>query len=99
VYPTGVAGTSALASVGIVGNNIISVTQSAMTSALGSLTVTTHVSIALTGVYGTGAISQILVWGDVVPGQDPEWGVIDDSQSPSWGAIDDSQTPDWQEVA
>ena len=81
---TGLAGTSALASVGIIGNNIIGITSGALTSGLGSLTVTIHVDIALTGLAGTGGISQILVWGIIVPGQDPEWAAVSDSQDPEW---------------
>ena len=70
-----------------------------MTSGLGSLTVTIHVDIALTGLAGTGGISQILVWGIIVPGQDPEWETIDDSQSPSWGDVDEAQDPEWTDIA
>jgi hypothetical protein len=70
-----------------------------MTSGLGSLTVTTHVTIAITGVYGTGAVSTLTVWGEIQPGQTPDWTGVTDSQSPSWSEVSDSQTPDWKEVA
>jgi len=99
VYPTGVTGTSALASVGIIGVNVIAVTTDALTSGLGSLTVVGHSNVALTGVYGTGAITSVLVWGVIVPGQDPEWAVISDSQSPSWGDVDEAQDPEWTDIA
>jgi hypothetical protein len=55
--------------------------------------------VSVTGVEGTGQISQLTVWGPVIPGQDAEWAVIDDSQTPGWSEIDDSQTPNWKEVA
>ena len=51
MYPTGVAGTSALGSVGLITVNVIAVTQSAMTSALGSITAVGHANIALTALY------------------------------------------------
>ena len=70
-----------------------------MTSSLGDITATTHVTIAVTGLAGTGHISQLLVWSEVIPGQDAEWAVIDDSQTPNWSATDDDQDADWQEVA
>ena len=84
MYPTGLAGTSALASVGIIGNNIIGITSDALTSGLGSLTVTIHVDIALTGVYGTGGTGFLLVWDEIVPNQNPSYSVISPSQSPDW---------------
>ena len=59
-----------------------------MTSGLGSLTVTIHVNITVTGVYGTGAVSTLTVWGEIDPGV-----------TTSWSAVSDSQTPDWKEVA
>ena len=71
----------------------------AATGAVGSLTTTSHANIYPTGVVGTGQITSVLVWGKVVPGQDPEWDGVNDSQSPSWGAVDDAQSPGWQEVA
>ena len=70
-----------------------------MTSSLGDITATTHVTIAVTGLAGTGHISQLLVWSEVVPGQDAEWAGVNDSQSPSWSAVDDDQDPVWEEVA
>ena len=87
MYPTGVAGTSALGTLTLVTNNIIAVTTDALTSALGSVTATGEANTSVTGVYGTGEISQILVWGIIVPGQDPSWGGIDDSQSPGWQEV------------
>ena len=70
-----------------------------MTSSLGDITATTHVTIAVTGLAGTGNISQLLVWSEIIPGQDAEWAVIDDSQTPNWSEIDESQSPDWTDVA
>ena len=57
------------------------------------------VGTSSSGVFGTGHISQLLVWGPIIPGQNPNWTGINDSQSPSWTAVSDSQTPEWEEVA
>ena len=88
VYPTGVAGTSALGTLTLVTNNVIAVTTDALTSGLGSLTITGTANITLTGVYGTGYVNQLLIWGK-----------IDSSQDPSWSAVDDTQSPDWTDIA
>ena len=80
-------------------DNIISVTQSASTGQIGDLTTQASAGVSVTGVEGTGQISQLLVWGEIIPGQDAEWAVIDDSQTASWSEIDDSQSPDWTDVA
>jgi len=88
VYPTGVAGTSALGSVGLITVNVIAVTQSAMTSALGSITAVGHANIALTGLYGTGEITNLLIWG-----------LVDDSQTPNYSEVSSTQTPGWEDVA
>jgi hypothetical protein len=88
VYPTGVAGTSALGTLTLVTNNVIAVTTDALTSGLGSLTITGIANITLTGVVGTGGITSVLVWGE-----------IDSSQDPSWSGVSDSQDPNWTDIA
>ena len=70
-----------------------------MTSGLGSLTVTTHVIITITGIYGTGHVNQLLVWGIIDDEQDPNWTGVSDSQDPSWSAVSDSQDPNWTDIA
>ena len=84
MYPTGVAGTSALGSLTLVTNNIIAVTTDALTSGLGSITAVGHANITLTGLYGTGEITSVLVWGNVVPGQTTSYSEVNPSQEPDW---------------
>ena len=88
VYPTNVVGTTGLGSVTTISNNILPVTMDAATGAVGSLSTTSDANIYPTGVNATGQIGKLLIWGTIIPGQDP-----------SWGAISDSQDPGWQEVA
>ena len=82
------AGTSALGSLTLVTNNVISVTTDALTSGLGSITAVGHANAYPTGVYGTGEVSTPTVWSQIDPGVTTDW-----------TAITDSQTPDWKEVA
>ena len=44
--------------------------------------------VAVTGVYGTGYVNQLLVWG-----------IIDDDQDPSWTGVTDTQDPNWTDIA
>jgi hypothetical protein len=94
-----VAGTSALGSIGIISNNIISVTLDAATSGLGSVTAAGTAAVVLEGVVGTTGTTHLLVWGEVDDSQTPNWSEISDSQTPSWSGVDTSQDPDWKEVA
>ena len=71
----------------LVTNNIISVTTDALTSGLGSITAVGHANITPTGVYGTGEITSILIWGNVVPGQTTTWSDAGSSQTPNWKDI------------
>ena len=99
VYPTGVAGTTALGSVGIICDNNIAVTLDQATSGLGSLTATGTAAVVLEGLAGTGEITQLLVWGLVDTDQDPEWSGVSTSQTPSWSAVSTSQDPEWSAVS
>jgi len=92
-------GTSALGTISLVTNNVISVSGFELTSAIGSVTATGAVNVVPTGVSATGLVGGALVWGKIIPGQDSSWQNVDDSQTPSWSNVDDSQTPSWEEVA
>ena len=99
VSTTGNALTITIGSVGIIGVNIIGITSDALTSGLGTLTATGHSNIAVTGVYGTGHVNQLLVWGIIDDDQDPNWTGVSDSQDPSWTGVSDSQDPNWKDIA
>jgi hypothetical protein len=51
------------------------------------------------GISAQGEVGQVLVWGKIVPNQNPNWQNIQGSQTPNWSTINPNQTPDWQEVA
>ena len=69
------------------------------TVALGTAAVIGKATIQVTGVQAVGYVGDVLVWGQIVPDQNPNWQPIDDSQSGTWSAINDSQTPNWTEIA
>ena len=41
-------------------------------------------SVALTGVSAATAVGTVLIWNEIVPGQDAEWNPITYTQSPNW---------------
>ena len=74
--------------IGLVTNNIIAVTMDAATGAVGTLSTSSAAGVDVTGETATSQLGKLLIWGTIIPGQDP-----------SWGSISDSQDPGWQEVA
>ena len=57
------------------------------TSSVGSVTTTSSAEVSVTGVTATGSIGQVLVWGAIIPSQNPSYSTITPSQSPSWTDI------------
>ena len=55
--------------------------------------------IAVTGVEMTISIGQVMVYGLIVPTQDPNWVLIDPTQDPNWTEITPSDDPEWTLVA
>ena len=80
-------------------NNVISVTQSASTGQIGDLTPQASAGASVTGVEGTGAVSQLQVWGKIVPSQTPNYTEVTETQDPSWTEVTETQDPGWKEVA
>jgi len=43
--------------------------------------------VSVTGVAATGGVGQVLVWGSIVPDQNPEYSTVTPSQVPGWTEI------------
>ena len=56
----------------------------AATGAVGTLSATSDANAYPTGISATGAVSNLLIWGEIDVSQDPDWTGITDSQSPGW---------------
>jgi hypothetical protein len=64
--------------------------------------------VLVAGVSATGYVGIALVWGAVIPVQDPDWGTVTPSQNPDWvppesdipvwGQLSPSQVPNWGPV-
>jgi hypothetical protein len=54
-------------------DNRFEVTGVQATGQVGSVTVTADAIINVTGVYATGVVGPVLVYGRIIPDQDPNW--------------------------
>ena len=71
----------------------------AATASVGSVTVTVDAIIDVTGVSATGSVGQVLVYGRVVPDQNPTYTEITPSQSPTWLEEAPNQSANWTKIA
>ena len=65
----------------------------------GQVTPTGDAIVNVTGVEGTGEAGQVLVWGRIVPNQNPSYNPVTPSSTPSWSDDTPSQTPGWDDIA
>ena len=96
-----VSGVSASGSVGEASVEIriiVPVTGVSATAQVGAVSVTADANVLVSGVSATGRVRPVLVWGKIVPDQNPEYTGVTPSQSPGWVEETASQTTTWQEV-
>ena len=80
-------------------NNTIFVVGLGSTTSVGVATAVVNATVNLAGFYATGYVGQVLVWGQIIPGQTPVWTEIDPNFASSWSEITPSQTPVWTEIS
>ena len=68
---------------------IVPVTQSEITSAVGSVTVSegTGVTVSVTSAEMTASTATINIWEPIIPDQTTDWPAVDTSQTPNWTEI------------
>jgi hypothetical protein len=96
---TGVSATGAVGTVVVIPTTNVSVTGLSASGTVGSVTVLISQLVSVTGVAAFGRVSGVLVWGPVLPNQDPNYGPVDPTQVPGWSAVSPSQTPGYAAVA
>ena len=69
------------------------------TSAVTSVTVTANANAPVTGLSAVSAVGPVLVWGTIVPSQNPGYSTVSPTQTPSYSTVSPAQTPDWNEIA
>jgi hypothetical protein len=62
----------------------VSVTGLSAAGSVGTITITQSANVFVTGISATGSVGPVLVWGNIVPNQNPSWGNIAPNQNPSW---------------
>jgi len=77
----------------------VSVTGLSCSGIVGSVSTTADANVSLTGVSASGEVGSVLVWGTIVPNQNPSYTPIAPTQTPSWGEETPAQTPNWTNIA
>ena len=65
----------------------VNVTGVAATGSVGTVTTVAKAVVSPTGIAATGQVGQVLVWGSVVPNQNPNYTTTNPTQSPNWTDI------------
>ena len=91
--------TSAVTSVTVTANANAPVTGLSAVSSVGSVTVTANADVSVTGLSAVSSVGSVLVWGTIVPSQNPGYNTVSPTQTPSYGGVSPTQTPDWNEIA
>jgi hypothetical protein len=69
------------------------------TGAVGTTAVTISVNAYPLGVTAYGYAGQVMIWGDIVPSQNPSWNAITPSESPGWTVISPATSSSWTPIA
>ena len=106
---TGVSATGAVGDITIeVRARAIVTAPSAAATSVGTVTVEANSDVSVTGVAATGAVGSVLVWGDIVPNQDPNYSPEVPAQTPNWNnvvpnqnagytSVEPTQSPGWSD--
>jgi hypothetical protein len=65
----------------------VNVSTNLLTAQAGSVVVTAHSNVLVTGVQGNGIVGYYVTWGLVNTIQNPAWTAMNTSQSPAWTQI------------
>jgi hypothetical protein len=82
----------------VAGILFVPVTGIYATGAVGDVITVLETAVAITGVFATGYVTPVNVWGLVNDAQFANWQDIADTQTPAWAAINDTQTSVWADV-
>ena len=69
------------------------------TGEVGEVSIDAKATVNVAGVEGTGEAGQVLVWGRIVPNQNPSYTPVTPSSTPAWSDDTPSQTPNWDDIA
>jgi hypothetical protein len=58
----------------------------------------TYVNLLVNGLFASGEVGSVFIWGLVYTNQTPDWMSISDTNTPSWSSINDANIPNWTEI-
>ena len=96
---TGLEATGNVGSVTVNTQTFVDVTGVEATAQVGAVTVEADANVFVTGVSATGEVGTPLVWGRIVPNQNPGYTPDQPTQSPGWSSETPSQSPGWTRTA
>jgi hypothetical protein len=96
---SGLEATSAVGSVVVEIRASVEVTGVSGTGEVGSVTVNADANVPVSGLQATGSVGQVLVYGRIVPNQNPSYSEETPVQSPGYSEETPSQSPSWTRIA
>jgi hypothetical protein len=96
---TGLEATGNVGSVTVYTRTFVDVTGVEAIAQVGAVTVEADANVFVTGVSATGEVGTPLVWGRIVPNQNPSYNPETPSSTPAWSDETPSQTPGWDDIA
>jgi len=96
---TGLEATGNVGSVTVYTRTFVDVTGVEAIAQVGAVTVEADANVFVTGVSATGEVGTPLVWGRIVPNQNPSYTPETPSSTPAWSDETPSQTPGWDDIA
>jgi hypothetical protein len=75
------------------------VTGVSATCAVSSVVAGSSAVVTVTGVFATGRVAGVLVWGPISPSQTPGYAAVAPSQNPGYSPVTPGQTPGWTPIA
>jgi hypothetical protein len=96
---TGLEATGNVGSVTVYTRTFVDVTGVEAIAQVGAVTVEADANVFVTGVSATGEVGTPLVWGRIVPNQNPSYTPVTPSSTPAWSDETPSQTPGWDDIA
>jgi hypothetical protein len=68
------------------------------TASSGSVLVTGDADVIPVGVFATGYVTPVNVWGIIDDNQGAVWTEVPDSQTDTWSVVDDSNSATWNQI-
>lgn len=79
-------------------NVTVIVTGVSASAVVGDVITEIQYPVPVTGVYATGIVGAVNVWGPIIIVQPGNWVPVNDSQVGAWTPVNTTQSPNWGDV-